>query len=493
VTRRLAGWAAIALAMTACAGPRPLAPGTLAGWYSVEVGDVRLIVQASAPEAAELASDLAGFDAAFAHLLGRRLPAARPTVIHLIRSPELARRFGMGTGVEGWATGTLETSLASVHLTSKVLTRNTLFHEYTHLLLARGRQSRMPRWYNEGLAEYFATLSVRDGAVVVGEVDYQRLQRITAHVPMPLAQLFGERDGTAPMNIGDFYATSWALVHYLLGTPRGRSELSVFEKELSLGHPLDAARERAFGRPFGALESELATHVEYLRRGVSTAIALDARKIAVEQPAAPVPLASAEVGRLLGSLALALDDEGREEGQKGELLALARRLLEAAAREDEENARVHAALAYAQALSGEAAPAAAAIERAGRAAPRDPEVLWRAGQVALATDAPESAELRFREVLALDARFASAWFGLGRALDRRGDADSALAAFGHAREIAWSAALDLEIGRLHLAAGRNAEALTALQPLAHDPHGGRIAERAAELLRDAGLEPKPAQ
>jgi Flp pilus assembly protein TadD len=114
-------------------------------------------------------------------------------------------------------------------------------------------------------------------------------------------------------------------------------------------------------------------------------------------------------------------------------------------------------------------------------------VLWRAGEVALALGDAGEAEERFRGALAIDTHYASAWFGLGRALDRRGDAAGAIAALEHARGIAWSSALDLETGRLYLAAGRSEDALALLRPLAADPHAGRVAERAAELLKEAGL------
>ena len=143
-------------------------------------------------------------------------------------------------------------------------------------------------------------------------------------------------------------------------------------------------------------------------------------------------------------------------------------------------------------LSNDAEGARADLARALAEGPAQPEVLWRAGQAALALGDPNEAETRFRGALAIDADFASAWLGLGRALDQRGDAGGALDALEHARRIAWSSALDLELGRLYLAAGRSDEARSLLQPLAADPHGGRVAERAAELLKNAGLEAKPA-
>jgi len=490
VTRRTACWAAVALCATACVGARPRVPSkVLEGWQSIAAGDVRIVAQASARDAVAFASDLAGFDAAFAHLLGARIASSEPTTIYLIQDSQLAGQFGLGSRIGGWTFGTFEGSLACVLLESKTWTRITLFHEYAHILLSRHRQSPMPRWYNEGLADYFSTLSMRDGSVVAGEVLGSRLQSLAAHGAMPLARLFAEPPGT---EMDAFYATAWALVHYLLGTPRGRTELSRFEKELAQGVPLDEARERAFGRPLEALQRELAQHIDYLKRGVQTAVVLDPRQIPIAQPPAPVPLAAHEVAGQLGSLALAqVEFEGWEEPEPGGFLAISRTLLDTAVRtETVADARVRARLGFARALSGDFKGAAAEIERARDLQPGDPEVLLRAGQISLANGALDDAESHFRGALAIDDRFASAWLGLGRTFDRRAAPDAALEAFGRARAIAWSAPLDLEIGRLYLAAGRNDEALAALQPLAQDPDGGRIAKRAAELLRNAGLEPK---
>jgi Flp pilus assembly protein TadD len=486
VTWRRAALAAVALSLAACAGPA-VKPAELRGWHSIAAGDVRLIVEGTAREAEAYAGDLAGFDAAFAHLIGRKLASQTPTAIHLIRNRELGERLWLGNGVAGWALGTLEESLSAVLVRSKVETRLTLFHEYTHLLLARQRESRIPRWYNEGLAEYFSTLSVRDGAVVVGSVPFANLQWLATRGPMPLEELFETLEGARARDVQDFYATSWALIHYLLGTPRGRTELSRFDKELAAGVPVDTARERAFGRSFTALTAELTAHIGYLRRGVSAAVVLDPRQIRIAKPVRSVPLAPAQAAWSLGFLALSLGDQGYEENSH-EPLAASRALLAAAVDGDPSDARARASLAYVQALSRDEDDARAGVARALADAPAEPEVLWRAGQAALALGDATEAEKRLREALAIDAEFASAWFGLGRALDQRGDAGAALDALEHARRLAWSSALDLETGRLYLAAGRSEDALALLQPLAADPHGGQLAKQAAELLREAGLE-----
>jgi tetratricopeptide (TPR) repeat protein len=303
--------------------------------------------------------------------------------------------------------------------------------------------------------------------------------------PMPLALLFGgDRETTLRGKATyDFYATAWALTHYLLGSPKGRRELSRFEKELAKGTPLHAAREAAFGRSFERLTEELSTHIGYLARGVAAENVLDPRQVRVTQPSPATPMRPGEVAGALGSLALTLTDDSEEEEQ-GRYASLARAYLEVAVEEDGANARARAALARARALGGDPHGAEELLASALRDAPTDQHVQLAAGHVALEADATAEAEARFRSAIALDEQSPAAWFGLGRALARAGQADPARDALERARSLGWSAELDLELGRLHVAAHRAPEARALLQPLAQDPHGGRVAEQAAELLRE---------
>src|SRR4030095_4252153 len=255
------------LCVAGCAGP-PVRRASLDGWQTVETRGVRIVAEASAEEVDALAQDLSGFHAAFSFLIGREIASTGPTTIALVRDPELAGRLGLGWGAKGFAWTTFDGAFSFVQLhPSRVETRLTLFHEYTHLLLSRHRSALIARWYTEGLADYFSTVAFRDGALVVGALPAERLGwLIQRRKPMPLDLLFGgDRDTTLRGKATyDFYATAWALTHYLMAAPCRRRELSRFELELAKGTALDAAREAAFGRSFERLTEELTTHIGYL-------------------------------------------------------------------------------------------------------------------------------------------------------------------------------------------------------------------------------------
>lgn len=326
----------VMLCAIGCFGPR-LERSALDGWHAVEVNGVRMVAETSARDLHELARDLAGFDAAFALVMGRQLPATTPTAIALIRDAELKRRFRVGPWLPDVALTTPDGSLALVEVfEDPAETRQMLFYQCTRLLLSR-HDARVSRWFSEGLGLYFSTLAYRDGALVVGSVPALLLAWVVKRDPIPLAQLFAwdrETNPRSPATV-DLRATSWAVVHLLRQTAKGRSELASFEMELAKGAPLEQAREAAFGRSFAQLDAELAAHLGPLSRGVAAVSVFDPKQVAISEPPGAVPLRRSEVARELAAIALAVNSASV--GTRKDIDArarLARELLEIAAEED---------------------------------------------------------------------------------------------------------------------------------------------------------------
>ena len=450
-------------------------------WYGVEVDEVRLLAQGPREDLDAIATELAAFQAAFRMLVGGTIESPHPTTMILIRERGLRERFGLVGPIAGYASTSLDGAISWIRGDrDPVSTRITLFHEYTHILLERNHAGPVPRWYNEGLATYFGTLGRREGLVVVGSVDAGRLVGVARGL-MPIEKLVKIRlhEATAE-EFYDFYATSWAFVHYLMGTPDGRAALSRFEKLLADGTPVDTARERAFERSWDAIESEVEAHVGFLRRAAPPEIFLDPTQVVPAEVPPSRPISEGEVAETLGSLALHLARWG---GNRE--LGYAKRLLRSAVRADPTNARARAALGEALARSGDEERSAAVTSQAIQQAPDDVEVRVRAGRADLAGERFDSAQEQFRFAVERDARSAAAWSGLGLALRGAGRMDEALDAFSKSRQIAWSPEVDLEIGKLHLDAGRVEAATLVLLPIAQDPHGGAVAEEALKLLEGA--------
>lgn len=480
--------------LAACAGSLHVPHAWLTDWHVAQMGPTRLIGDLPAEELEQLAGDLARFEVIFARLAGwdEGTGTTRPLTIHLIRDRELAAHFDLGMGIAGWAMTTLDASYITLLITSgRDSNRGTLFHEYTHVLLARNEHTPIPRWINEGLAVYFSTLNERSGAVVVGAAPGAGAERVRQRGPMPLAELMdASLVDMKHVEVADYYATSWALAHYLMASPARRRELAAYLKLLARGTPGGEAQQAAFGRSLEQLSQELSTHVAYLSRGVPIETLFASSAFATPEPPTAVSLAPREVAFALGSLALAMlesDDAG--DWTKGPplahgLLSLARNETAPAAPE------IEAAFAEALAWGGDEDAARAAVQSALARAPGDPRVHLRAARVSLLRAETESdsaaslaeAEQQFARARTLDPNSAAAWFGHGQTLVKLDRERDAIAAFETARSLGWSRQLDVARARLHLARGEPALAAELLRPIAQDPHGGAVQKEAAELL-----------
>lgn len=484
---------AFASLLAACAGSLHVPHAWLTDWHVAQMGRTRLIGDVPAEELERLAGDLARFEVIFARLAGwREVGDTPPLTIHFFRNRELAAHFGLGSGIAGWAMGTLDAAYIALVITSGGdEDRGRLFHEYTHVLLARNEYAPIPRWINEGLATYFSTLNERSGAVVVGAAPAAAAERVRLRGPMPLAELLDASLVDMQFEkVADYYATSWALAHYLMASASGRRELAAYLKLLARGTPSGEAQRAAFQRSLDRLSQEVSTHVSYLARGVPIETVIASSAFETPEPPIAVSLVPREVAFALGSLALAMVETG-DEGFWTTAPPLALSLL-SLARGDAAPAppEVEAAFAEALAIGGDGDAARVAAESALARAPDAASVQQRAARVALLRAETQSdpsgaladAEQHFTRALALEPGSASAWFGQGQTLVMLGRPDEALTAFETARRFGWSRQLDVARARLHLARGEPAFAAELLRPIAQDPHGGSVQRQAAELL-----------
>ncbi|HYJ91124.1 MAG TPA: DUF1570 domain-containing protein, partial [Pyrinomonadaceae bacterium] len=127
----------------------------------------------------------------------------------------------------------------------------TIYHEYTHFVVNTNfGKSKVPTWFNEGLAEYYSTFQVVDDQKInLGLAQENHIYLLRDSKFIPLEQLFRVtgRDLTVQ---GDhsrtiFYAESWALIHYLI--QGGKSDgLGKFLAGVIKGEPQDQAFQEAF-------------------------------------------------------------------------------------------------------------------------------------------------------------------------------------------------------------------------------------------------------
>jgi hypothetical protein len=95
--------------------------------------------------------------------------------------------------------------------------QSIIYHEYLHKLLHMN-YTRLPRWLDEGLAEFFANAGMHQGKAYIGMAS-PRLELLVRHGVEPVEKIvsydYASERSWDPMKLQTFYAESWALTHFL--------------------------------------------------------------------------------------------------------------------------------------------------------------------------------------------------------------------------------------------------------------------------------------
>jgi Tfp pilus assembly protein PilF len=138
---------------------------------------------------------------------------------------------------------------------------HVVYHEYAHLLL-HSNFPVLPVWFDEGFAEYFATLRVEKKDLYFGEMSEPVQYTLIQNSWMKPASLFAIDSRSPEYNeSGDhrsvFYAESWLVVHYLMDK-RKMAEASRFIDDVQVRHsPIPSAFQSAFGVTTEQFDREL--------------------------------------------------------------------------------------------------------------------------------------------------------------------------------------------------------------------------------------------
>lgn len=89
-----------------------------------------------------------------------------------------------------------------------------LTHELVHAMLPRYRN--IPKWWEEGMAEYYSTMRFEDQRVILGETAASRVRALRVSGLAPLHLIRADEPSTE--NALAFYRGSWAMAHVLLSS-----------------------------------------------------------------------------------------------------------------------------------------------------------------------------------------------------------------------------------------------------------------------------------
>jgi tetratricopeptide (TPR) repeat protein len=366
-----------------------------------------------------------------------------------------------------------------------------LLHEYAHHFLMTATPYAMPRWMNEGAAEFFAAAGFEDdGSVLVGRPAQHRGRELVLADPVHVRELLDAEgyDKQRKSGYDAFYGKSWLLYHYLIFSQERSGQLTQYQRNLFNGMGSLAAGEAAFG-DLDTLERELKSYIRN-RRWLNIGLTPD-----------KVPIGAITMRRLTQGEAAMMPLQIRS--QRGVNREKAAELLpdvRAVAARFPEDAGVLTALAEAEYDAGNDAEA---ISAADRAVARDPSrvnayvqkgfAMFR--QARAAEDKAAAFEAAMKPFEALNAMendhpLPLAYYYRSFAERRVKPPEDARAALERASVLApFDLQLQLNTATMLIREGKFALASDFLAPLSVNPHGGKITEMARRLREKLASAP----
>ena len=276
-------------------------------WISVRSKNFVLVGNASEKEITQIATRLEQFRDVFTRLLKKsNFSSSIPTTVVVFKDFDMYRKFGPpNTG--GYFQGGADMNY--IALPGRIDEANdpfeTIYHEFVHLLV-KDNVKNMPLWFDEGLAEYYSTLQIRDSdrKVWLGKVLSRHVFKLREETLIPLRTLFAIDHSSPYYNEASkqsvFYAESWALVHYLLLNPQRQPQLRRFLNMILAGQSPNDAFPLAFGVDYSVIEKELKEYVKH--DTYPSQVATFEQKLEFDLEMKSQPLSDAEGEFYLGDL-----------------------------------------------------------------------------------------------------------------------------------------------------------------------------------------------
>ena len=205
-----------------------------------------------------------------------------PFEVYLFKRKSSLRKFTTSFNTSGFYRDRLGHPLMVVGPDTKDA---IFFHEYVHFLTYRLGNFVYPRWYSEGIAEFYSTLEFKKEKAVIGRVPWDRRDWLVYEDMLPLESLLepGEKFKSSRFT-GRFYATSWLLAHrMMLGTANDMKDYSQPFKQYLLRHTQGEKGADVFFAELGVDSKELYNDLRrYARKHRWNAIAMQVPEIQSE-------------------------------------------------------------------------------------------------------------------------------------------------------------------------------------------------------------------
>jgi len=467
----------LALLVAFAAGP------ARAEWWKAESERFVVYGEGNPRQLVEYTQKLETFDRLLRWRMGLPTDEAplRKLPVYLVSPSGLSRVSpGIGSGVAGFYAAR-EENIFAVALRGE-MGDDVLLHEYAHHFMMQNFSYSYPAWFVEGFAEYFMTAEITDDRIVVGKYNEHRGSWLRATSWISMKDLLAKRAGQVRQRSETYYPLAWLLTHWFMADDQRSRMLNAYLLDVGAGGDSVEAMPRATGMSNGELRRTLRRYMN---------------RIPYYEIRNAFPKADVTLARLPASaddfLLMNLRLTGVPERYGDSTLTEVRRL--AARHPDDPDAMV--ALGHAEIHLGDRDAGEAVLRRLIEAHPDHVSALQYLATSKLDRAGEEGADGRAlrgeaRALLARAYQLDDANYRTFLLLSEAGERGPAYPTENDiaTRELALQLAPQLDKARLALAeiymdAGRNADAIRTIEPLANDPHGGEEATAALALLNRA--------
>ncbi|MAQ31062.1 MAG: hypothetical protein CL950_14075 [Erythrobacter sp.] len=359
-----------------------------------------------------------------------------------------------------------------------------LLHEYAHHYLMSRTSSALPRWVNEGAAEFYASAKFdNDGGIAIGRPAYHRAAELYLANDVSVHELIDPElyAKNKSRRFDAYYGRAWALFHYLYFAKDRAGQMTEYLRLIMAGSEQTEAAVAAFGN-LDALQKDLDRYIAQRRMKVYTL------------PAHMLPTNPVTVRRLSDGEAemMPLRMRSQRGVSREEALELLPDVREVAA-DYPRDAGVLAALAEAEYDAGNLDAAIAAADAAIAIDPARKNAYVQKGYALFAqaadaedeTAAYKEAMKPFTALNRLENDHPLPLIHYYRSFAERGEEPSETArhALDRAAQLApFDHGLAVNAALMHAKIGNIAAARQYLTPVAANPHGGSAARQAQVLL-----------
>ena len=195
-------------------------------WFEARTAHFNIYSCGPTQEVARVAGRLEQFREAYSVLAGVEAVASPPIVVIAFPTHEALESFlplyqGKPANLAAFFHRSSDENLIALYISGQGAgSLNSVYHEYTHLLL-RHNALFWPLWLDEGMADVYSTFETAGGhGIRIGKPQELYVRLLAKQPLMPLRELFAVTNGSPEYNERDrqgiFYSESWLLTHYLM-------------------------------------------------------------------------------------------------------------------------------------------------------------------------------------------------------------------------------------------------------------------------------------